>query len=328
MSDRNRQSRLVRQFTQQFFPHPNSTTVAPARIGQDQKAFGVRIFFLADHLPPTTYRINGEPRRTERRTHFNKSFVPRHVINSIRNRLECRLVREVVRFNVLLFSRGFPFLSVIGEIANKFLVFRIGTDHRPSGVLESRDVTANQFELSITVGMRRTGKSLDVTAKRKFPLSQPFPNRCRRDTSGLTSDLAHTQSDEFSFAGRGTSGLLGDVFFERLDDFGTFFSSGLRPPPGRRWRSTGRSSSPFSTSAFPRETQSRSSPTTSATQLTPPCPTSKASNPATCRFSCSFNRPNTVRKCLRFCSSRSLGDLFSRIVRPPSRNCDANNITT
>ena len=120
MTHRDRQPCLRREFPQQFFPHPNPTTVAPARVRKDQQSFRVWIFFLTDDLPPTTNRINRKSRRVSRCADFHKTFVPRHIINSIRNRLERRLVREVVRGHFFAPIRRFPPASGVGEIADKF----------------------------------------------------------------------------------------------------------------------------------------------------------------------------------------------------------------
>lgn len=295
MPYRNRQARVVRQFSQQFFPHPNTATVASARVRQYQQPRHSGVQKHSDRRPPTTYRINREPRRIERGADFHHAFVSRDIINSKRRCFEGPLHGKIVRIDFLMLSFRFPFLSVIGEIADKLFVFSVDADYRPFQILEPRRLATDQLELPVTVRMRRSGESFHVASQRKFSPPQPPSRRRRGNAARSTCESSPTHSDEFSFSGRRSSCFFGDDFLERLDDFGTFFSMGFRPPPGSRWRSTGRPSSPLSTSAFPRETQERWSPATSATHSMPPCPTSKASNPATCRFSCSFNRPKTAR---------------------------------
>ena len=61
MTYRDRQVHLSREFSQQFFPHPNPTAIASARVRQDQQSFRMRIFFPADDLPPTANRIDRKP---------------------------------------------------------------------------------------------------------------------------------------------------------------------------------------------------------------------------------------------------------------------------
>src|SRR5258708_3788053 len=98
------------------------------------------------------------------------------------------------------------------------------------------------LELLIAVGTRVGGDLLAVHAQREIHLVQEASDRIGRDRN---VDLLKNLGDLLgSFAGplQPRDGIAGRVVlqkkFERLDYFGRFFSTGLRPPPVLRARST------------------------------------------------------------------------------------------
>jgi len=302
---RNDESCIVAQLLHLSFPQPGPTAIAPAAItlNRQTQRLGVKPLSLA--VPPGANRIHRESSRVARRSHLDMPFAATHVINSVGDRLHGRLRFEVVRLDDLRLVGGLPFFSRILVIPYQFRVFRINTQHRPTGVEESRPRFAYQLELSVTIGMRRAGKPFHVAPKRKLSATQPCRDGLVRNVSDMCRDASRTQSRPFSFAGRQSSDMRLDGFFKRVLDLGTFFSSGLHPPPGLRNRPSGTSSNRSRNSCFPFRMVRRSMPNCAARNESPPLPRSRARSPTTCRRCCSLNRPSKSSTCSPCCKSAS-----------------------
>ena len=222
----NDESGVVTQLLHLSFPQPGSMTITSAAITFNRQTPCFRVKFLALTVPPGANRIDGKSSRVARRSYLDMPFITANIINSVRNRLHRCFRFEVVRLDEFRFVGGLPFLSRILVIPYQFCVFRIDTQHRPTGVEESRSRFANQLELSVPVRMRRAGETFHVAPKRKLLTTQPCHNGLVRNVSDTRGNVSCTQPRPFSFARRQSSDMLFDGFFEGLLDLGTFFSSG------------------------------------------------------------------------------------------------------
>ena len=317
------ESRVVAQLLHLSFPQPGTMTIAPAAITLNRQTRRLGVKPLALATPPGTNRIHREASRVARRTHFDMSFAATEIINSIRDCLNGRLRFEVMRFDKFQLVGGLPFFSRVLEIPYIFRVFRINTDHRPTRVEESRSRFADQFELSVTIRMRYAGEFFHVAAKRKLSTTQPCRYGLVRNISDTRGDASRTQSRPFSFAGRQSSDMRFDDFFELFLDLGTFFSSGLHPPPGLRNRPSGTPSNRSRSSCFPFRRVRRSMPNRAARNESPPRPRISAKSPATCRRCCSLSRASKSSTCSPCCKSVSRPwGLEPMSFSPVSRNCE------
>jgi len=165
-------SRVVAQLLHLSFPQPGAMAIAPATVTLNRQSRRFRVKPLAFAMPPGANRIDRESSRVARRTHLDMPFAASHVINSVGDRLHGRLRFEVMCLDEFRLVGGLPLFSRTLVIPYQFRVFRINTQHRPTRVEESRPCFTDQFELPVTIRMRRAGESFDVAAKRKLPATQ------------------------------------------------------------------------------------------------------------------------------------------------------------
>src|SRR5216683_3938072 len=138
--------------------------------------------------------------------------------------------------------RAIPFGSGVLEVADQFPFLAIDADDRKTLSLEASLQRADMLELLIAVGTGVGGDLLAVDTQREVHLVQETSDRIGRDRN---ADLLKNLGDLLGrLAGplQPRDGVSGRVVLQknldRLDYFGRFFSTGLRPPPALRARST------------------------------------------------------------------------------------------
>ena len=138
--------------------------------------------------------------------------------------------------------RAIPFGSAVLENADQFAFFAIGADEGKTLSLETSSQRADLVELLIAVGSGIGGDLLAVDAQREIHLIQETSHCVGRDRN---VDLLKNLGDLLRrFAGplQSGDGISCGVMLQKnldsIDYFGRFFSTGLRPPPVLRARST------------------------------------------------------------------------------------------
>ena len=132
--------------------------------------------------------------------------------------------------------------SRVLEVADQFAFLAIDADDRKTLSLEASPQRTNMLELLIAVGTGVGGDLLAVDAQREIHLVQKTSDGIGRDRN---VDLLKNLCDFLRrLAGplQPGDGVSGRVVLQKnldgLDYFGCFFSTGLRPPPVLRARST------------------------------------------------------------------------------------------
>ena len=184
--------------------------------------------------------MGGEGRRIVRNADANGAAVVWRVVNAVRDADAAGIRAEVVI--VHQYGRAIPFGSGVLEIADQFAFLAIDADDRKTLSLEASPQRANMLELLIAVGTGVGGDLLAVDAQREIHLVQETSDRIGRDRN---VDLLKNLGDLLGrLAGplQPRDGISGGVVLQKnldgLDYFGRFFSTGLRPPPALRARST------------------------------------------------------------------------------------------
>ena len=137
--------------------------------------------------------------------------------------------------------------SWVLEVANQFLFLGIDTDDRQTLRGEAVLLFSDIEELLIAVGVLGGGNLFAVHAKPEIHLLQQTAYRvlaCGDPQSGeLPGDFARRPAGPLDARHGVADCIVLHQFFDAGDDFGRFFSTGLRPPPALRIRSTSKSRS-------------------------------------------------------------------------------------
>ena len=164
----------------------------------------------------------------------------RRVVNAVGDAHAAGIGAEVVIVHQN--RRAIPFGSGVLEVADQFPFLAIDADDRKTLSLEASLQRADMLELLIAVGTGVGGDLLAVDTQREVHLVQETSDRIGRDRN---ADLLKNLGDLLGrLAGplQPRDGVSGRVVLQknldRLDYFGRFFSTGLRPPPALRARST------------------------------------------------------------------------------------------
>lgn len=167
-----------------------------------------------------------------------------------------------------------PDLPLVLEAAHQFALLGIDADDGRMLLAEAPSLDVDVKELSIALGARRT-HTLAVGMEGKAELvEQPghgIRSRWEAQALQMRADWTQTQPGPKPAAAHGIArGARFQQGAQRIDYFGRFFPTALRPPPARRVRS--RSTSPVSNSRRPRATVATSKPSNSAMRRSPPWP--------------------------------------------------------
>src|SRR5262245_3556866 len=184
--------------------------------------------------------MSGEGWRIVRDADADSAAVVRRVVNAVGDAHAAGIGAEVVI--VHQDRRAIPFGSGVLEIADQFAFLAIDADDGKTLPLETGSQRANMLELLITVGTGVGGDLLPVHAQREIHLVQKTSHCIGRDRN---VDLLENPGDLLSrLAGplqpgdRISGGIVLQENLDGVDYFGSFFSTGLRPPPVLRTRST------------------------------------------------------------------------------------------
>ena len=241
VSDRNGEAEWIAQLSLNFgLPGPGTATVAAARVRQDQQLGNTAPATRSFAFPPGGDGMGGEGWGIVRDAGADGAAVVRRVVNAVGDADAAGIGAEVVIVHQN--GRAIPFGSGALEIADQFAFLAIDADDRKTLSLEASPQRADMLELLIAVGAGIGGDLLAVDAQREIHLVQKTSNRIGRDRN---VDLLKNLCDLLGgLAGplQPGDGVSGCVMLQKnldcLDYFGRFFSTGLRPPPVLRARST------------------------------------------------------------------------------------------
>ena len=184
--------------------------------------------------------MSGEGWRIVRDADTDSTAVVRRVVNAVGDTHAAGIGAEVVIVHQN--RRAIPFGSGVLEIADQFAFLAVHTDDGKTLPLETGSQRANMLELLIAVGAGVGGDLFSVHAQREIHLVQKTSDRIGRyrnvdllkNLGDLLGRLAGPLQPGDGIAG----GVVLQKNFDGLDYFGRFFSTGLRPPPVLRVRST------------------------------------------------------------------------------------------
>ena len=241
VSDRDSKAEWIAQLCLNFgLPGPGTATVAAARVGQNQQFGDTSPATRSFAFPPGGDGMTGEGWRIVRDAYADGTAVVCRVVNAVGDADAAGIGEEVVIVHQN--RRAVPFGSGVLEIANQFAFLGVDADERKTLSLETSPQRADLLELPIAVGGGIGGDLLAVDAPREIHFVQEPGDCVGRDGD---VDLLKNVGD---FLGRlagplqSRDGISGGVVLQKnldgLDYFGRLFSTGLRPPPALRARST------------------------------------------------------------------------------------------
>ena len=142
MADQNRDAEAVRALALQFsFPEPGTAVVAAARITEDQELVLVRKAGTRRVGPPLCDGMGGKFGRIIGVAQIDIALVMDDVIDAIRHGPTQRIAREIMQIDLL--RRLTPSATLVGEVADQFLVLGIDTDDRIACAQELLSHTTN-----------------------------------------------------------------------------------------------------------------------------------------------------------------------------------------
>ena len=177
---------------------------------------------------------------------------------------------------------SFPSGAVVLEIADQFPLLGVDADDRQAAFGEPQALRRDMLELFVAI---RTGAGRDALVIDPQPVAEVLEDAGDGPGTHLDVEGGQLLCDLLGGPARPAAtgdGIAGDIVlecrFDGGDHLGRFFSTGWRPPPGRRirWRWT----SPASSCWRPLATVPGSRPSSSATRRSPPWPTLSDSSAA------------------------------------------------
>lgn len=238
--------------TLQFsLPQPKTAAIAAARVGGNQQPLRLGKPATASGSPPTANRRHGERRRVSRGSYTHMPFVVLLVVDSVGDGPACCVLRKVVSVDVVCLPA--PALAGILKIADQLLFLRIHADSRISGAFERFLLLLNIAELAVPIWVRRTRETFFIHSGRKPPFAQQSSHRVMTDSPPQSlAEVPLAATHPFAAGDGMSAGFALGQSDQLLLNGGSFFSTGIRPPPGRRTRSAGRFVSSASNSSRPR----------------------------------------------------------------------------
>ena len=241
VSDRDGEAEWIAQLRLKFgLPGPGTATVAAARVRQNQQLGNPAPATRSFAFPPSGDGMTGEGGRIVRDADADGAAVVCRVVNAVGDADTTGIGGEVVIVHQN--RRAIPFGSGVVEIADQLAFLGVDADEGKTVSLEASPQRADMLELLVAVGGRIGGDLLAVDAQREIHLVQKTGDCVGRDRN---VDLLKNLGDLLGrLAGplQSGDGISGCVVLQKnldgIDYLGRFFSTGLRPPPVLRARST------------------------------------------------------------------------------------------
>ncbi len=184
--------------------------------------------------------MSGEGRRIVRDAHTDGAAVAGWVVNAVRDSHAAGIREEVM---IVHQDRGtVPFGAAIFEVTDHFALLTVDADDGQTLPLEAGPERADVLELLIAVGTGVGRDLLAVDPQGEMHLIEKASDRVGRDRD---PDLLEDVGDLLRrLAGplQPSDGIAGGIVLQQnldgIDYFRRFFSTGLRPAPALRARST------------------------------------------------------------------------------------------
>src|SRR6266851_6907412 len=162
MTDRDRETRAIRELLQLPLPEPKPRAIAPAGIGGDHERPSLAIGRSPHALPPSADRVHGEARRVMIDPQTHPPFVAVEIVDAVRDRLPLRRDHEIVHPDAVRCSRGAPGPARVLEVPDQFLLLRIYRDRGLPQPLKPAHLPGDVAELPVAIRVLRTFLRLGV----------------------------------------------------------------------------------------------------------------------------------------------------------------------
>ena len=299
VSHRNTQPCLVRNLLEPVLPVMRPGPIGASRIREDQEFLRRRVQGTTNATPPRVDGVGSKGRRIVGRSHDDEAIATCHIVDAVGNRYTIGITRKVVHVDV---DRCLaPLATLILEQTHQLSLLRIDADDRLSSLCERVFQLVDVRELLVPIRRRPPRQPLSTESKSILRSAKHLPSLGVADPE-YARECARRLPCPFHRRRRISRGRPLHHVSHAPRQVGPFFSSGFRPPPGRRTRSAGTGSSPTS-SRWPCAMVVRLIPVTRDSSATPPCPSRSASNPTT-RLACFSSRSAITRFTFR-CSIAS-----------------------
>ncbi len=184
------QTEVVGQALQCGLPPARAIAVAAAGIGGDVEGIRRGVRRPPHHRPPLADRRDREGGRVVVAPHADPRFVPRHVVDAVRNRLAHGVAGEIMHAHPLRGARGLPFAPGILEIPHQFLLLRVDGDHGLLALHERGGSRVDMLELRVAVRVRGAFAGLLQRVQPKAESVQQPPHRRRTHRPALRGQRA------------------------------------------------------------------------------------------------------------------------------------------
>jgi len=221
------------------FPEPGIAAVAASAVGENQKFWCAAIVAHALPFPPGSDGMCSEGGRVVGDADADGAAIAAQVINPVGDSYSAGIGEEVVI--VYQDRRTIPFGAAISEITDHFAFLGIHADAGEALPLESMAESGDALELLIAIGAGVGSDLLAIHAQREVHVAEKTSDRIGRnrniDLLQDCGDLLGGFASPLQTADGIPGGIVLQKNFDRVDYFGRFFSTGLRPPPILRARS-------------------------------------------------------------------------------------------
>jgi hypothetical protein len=239
--DRDREAECIAHPRLNFgLPGPGTATVTAPRVRENQQPGSTAPATRAFAFPPSGNGMCGEGRRIVRDADADGAAVVQEVVNTVGDANAAGIGAEVVIVDQN--RRAIPFGSGVLEVADQFAFLTIDADEGETLSMKARSQRADLLELLIAVGGGIGGDLLAVDTQRGIQLVQETTNGVGRDRNidllENLCDLLRRLAGPFQSGDGVSCRVVLQKNLDGIDYFGRFFSTGLRPPPVLRARST------------------------------------------------------------------------------------------
>jgi len=163
VSDRDAQTRLVRNLLEPLLPVARPGPVGASRVREDQKFLRSGVQGTARATPPRMDSVGSEGRRIVRRSDDDETVSARHIIDAVGNRYAVGIARKVVHVNV---DRRLPPIATLTlEQSYQFPLLGIDADDWLPAFRERRLQSVDVRELLVPIGRRPPSQPLSIDPK-------------------------------------------------------------------------------------------------------------------------------------------------------------------
>ena len=263
MAHRNRQAQRISDLDLQLlFPNPRAGAVTAAAVRLNQYVCRLRIPLAQFCLAPMRQIVHGKGRRISRLANVDGATVIPQVVDPIGNGPPDRIMRKIVRINLLRCLA--PDLARVFEVADQFLFLGIHTDDRLVRLVVLPALHLDVPKLLIALGMICTGRLFDVGAQTVAVGTQDSTDDRLTDPMPLSiqplAQITQATVEPFLIAHRVARRVRRHKRENHRFEGRIFFSATGRPAPSRRWRLGGTSDNPAASSRRPRRMVLRARP--------------------------------------------------------------------